>query len=103
MSRWLIYILQCADGSLYTGMTNNLSARLSAHNAGRGAKYVRGRLPVALVYSESAADRSAAAKREYEIKRLDVSAKRQLIANAGETAPIKKIGIKTAAPANNGK
>lgn len=103
MSRWVIYILQCADGSFYTGITNNLSARLAAHNAGRGAKYVRGRLPVQLVYTESAADRSAATKREYAIKRLDVAAKRGLIAVMSAASPVSEAAIKTAAGVGDGK
>ena len=53
---WWVYILRCADGTLYTGATNDLDRRLAAHNAGRGAKYTRARRPVALVYREAAAD-----------------------------------------------
>lgn len=67
---WICYVLQCADGTLYCGITNDLDRRLSAHNAGEGAKYTRGRTPVKLVYSESCADKSAALKREMEIKGL---------------------------------
>ena len=60
---WWVYILRCADGTLYTGATNDLDRRLAAHNAGRGAKYTRARRPVALVYREAAADKSAALQR----------------------------------------
>ena len=67
---WLCYILRCADNTLYTGMTNDLEKRLAAHNAGTAAKYTRGRSPVELVFVESCADRSAALKREMEIKSL---------------------------------
>jgi putative endonuclease len=63
------YILECADGTFYTGWTTDLDRRLKAHNAGRGAKYTRLRRPVRLVYSESLPDRSAAQKRELAIKR----------------------------------
>lgn len=77
---WHVYIVRCADLTLYTGVTKNLAARLSAHNAGAGAKYTRGRLPVTLVYQESAADRGAAQRREREIKRLRPAAKRKLLA-----------------------
>ena len=75
-----VYIVRCADGSLYTGYARNPRAREQAHNSGRGAKYTRPRLPVKLVYSESAADRGAALRREWEIKQLTRAAKRALFA-----------------------
>ena len=77
---YLVYILRCGDGTLYTGCTNDLPRRLRAHQAGRGAKYTRSRLPVELVYQEEAADRSAALRREAAIKRLDRRRKLALIA-----------------------
>ena len=67
---WLCYILRCADDTLYCGITNDLEKRLAAHNAGTASKYTRARVPVELVYAESCADRSAASKREMEIKGL---------------------------------
>ena len=67
---WTCYLLQCADNTLYCGITNDLEKRLAAHNAGAGAKYTRSRLPVKLAYAETCADKSAALKREYEIKRM---------------------------------
>ncbi|BCK86603.1 hypothetical protein MIZ01_0367 [Sideroxyarcus emersonii] len=67
---WTCYLLQCADQTLYCGITNDLTKRLAAHNAGEGAKYTRGRTPVALVYQEPCADKSSALKREREIKAL---------------------------------
>lgn len=76
---WCVYLVECADGSLYTGVTNDLSRRVDAHNSGDGAKYTRSRRPVTLVYTEDCDDRSAALKREYQIKQLDVSAKHALI------------------------
>ena len=76
---WVVYIIKCKDRSLYTGITNNLEARFAAHQAGAGAKYTRGRGPLRLVFSEEAADRSAATKRETEIKRLSKAAKGTLI------------------------
>jgi putative endonuclease len=76
---WIIYILRCADGSLYTGVTNNLDKRVAVHNAAKGAKYTLTRLPVQLVWSEIAASRSAALKREYEIKKLSRAEKIRLI------------------------
>lgn len=79
---WWVYILRCADGTLYTGATNDLDRRLAAHNAGRGAKYTRARRPVALVYREEAADKSAALQREAALKKLARAAKLRLIAGA---------------------
>lgn len=67
---WTVYILRCGDGSLYTGITKDLAARLAAHNAGTGARYTRGRAPHVVVYNERAASKSAALRREYAIKRL---------------------------------
>ena len=79
MAEWHVYILRCADRSLYTGVATDVAARLSVHNAGKGAKYTRGRLPVKLVYQEAADGRGAALKRELAIKRLPRAAKRRLI------------------------
>jgi len=76
---WYVYILRCADESLYTGSSPNLQARLAAHNAGRAAKYTRGRLPVELVYQELHDNRSSAARREYQIKQLSRNDKIRLI------------------------
>ena len=76
---YLVYILRCGDGTLYTGSTNDLPRRLRAHQAGRGAKYTRSRLPVELVYQEACADKSAALRREYEIKQLTRVQKLKLI------------------------
>lgn len=78
---WVVYLARCGDGSLYTGITNDLAARLKAHNAGKGAAYTRSRLPVALVYSETADTRSAALKREAAIKRLSRWGKLKLLKN----------------------
>lgn len=64
------YILRCADGTLYTGWTNDLAKRLAAHNAGRGAKYTRARLPVELYYWESFETREEAMRREAAVKKL---------------------------------
>ena len=77
---YLVYILRCGDGTLYTGCTNDLDRRLRAHQAGRGAKYTRSRLPVGLVYRGAVPDRSAALRREAAIKRMDRRAKLALIA-----------------------
>lgn len=77
---YLVYILRCGDGTLYTGCTNDLPRRLQAHQSGRGAKYTRSRLPVALAYQEELPDRSAALRREAAIKRLTRRQKLALIA-----------------------
>ena len=77
---YLVYILRCGDGSLYTGITNDLSRRLAAHSSGRGAKYTRSRLPVALVWQEVQPDKSAALRRERQIKALSRAEKLRLIA-----------------------
>lgn len=79
MSQWQVYMVRCADGSLYTGIAKDIQRRVSEHNAGQGAKYTRGRRPVRLVYQEAAKDRSAALKREHAIKQLRPAGKRSLI------------------------
>jgi putative endonuclease len=81
-AEWHVYIVQCADRSLYTGVALDVAARVAAHNSGRGAKYTRGRRPVKLVYRERAGTRSAALKREIAIKRLATAAKRRLVRSA---------------------
>lgn len=74
-----VYLLRCADGTLYTGYTDDPVRRTKVHNAGKGAKYTRARLPVELVYQEACADKSAALRREYEIKQLTRVQKLKLI------------------------
>lgn len=81
---WYVYMLRCGDGSLYTGMTDDVDRRLAAHRAGKGAKYTRGRGPLELVYRESAPDRSAALRREAQLKRLSRADKLALIETAAE-------------------
>ena len=79
-SDWFVYILECRDQTLYTGITNNLEKRLEQHNSGpEGAKYTRARRPVKFVYHEIVASRSEATKREYAIKQLRRSEKLKLI------------------------
>jgi len=68
---YYIYILQCSDGSLYTGITNNLDRRMKMHTEGKGSKYVRAKLPFSLVYKEKVENKSSALKREIEIKKMD--------------------------------
>lgn len=74
-----VYILECADGTLYTGWTNHLEERVKTHNAGKGAKYTRGRLPAVLVYSERCGTKSEALIREREIKKMTHKGKEALI------------------------
>ncbi len=78
---WVVYILKCADGSLYTGVTNNLKKRVLAHQEGKGAKYTKGRLPLKVIYHEKHPNRSEALKREIEIKQLDRLEKLKLISD----------------------
>ena len=77
---WIVYMLECADNSLYHGITNNLDRRLAEHAAGKGAKYTKGRGPFRLVYRETCQDRAEASRRETAIKVLDRAKKRQLFA-----------------------
>lgn len=77
--QWTVYILECADGTLYTGITDDLPRRLKAHESGRGAKYTRGRGPLTLRYQEPQPDKSAALKRELALKRLRKSEKLAMI------------------------
>lgn len=78
MNDWQVYIVRCADQTLYTGIARDLGQRITQHNAGTGAAYTRARRPVILVHQESAPDRGAALRREAAIKRLPVTAKRAL-------------------------
>ena len=75
------YIVKCSDGTYYTGYTNDLEKRLLAHNAGKGAKYTRNRLPVEMVYYEEYEEKSEAMKREYAIKQLTREQKEKLISS----------------------
>ncbi len=77
---WFVYVLRCRDGSLYTGISNDVAARVARHDAGKGAAYTRARRPVALVYQEPAADKGAALRREAAIKGLTRAQKLLLIA-----------------------
>ena len=67
---WYVYMLRCGDGTLYTGMTDDVERRLAAHRSGKGAKYTRGRGPLELVYTEEQPDKSSALRREFQIKKL---------------------------------
>ena len=80
---WIVYLVRCGDGTLYTGVTTDLERRLVEHNAGCGAAYTRARLPVSLVYREQVTDRSSALRREHAIRRLDRDEKEALAAREG--------------------
>lgn len=85
-SSWFVYILRCADNTLYTGVTTDISRRLDEHNGlnngGKGARYTQSRRPVTLAYSEIQANRAEACQREYAIKQLSKGAKELLILTA---------------------
>jgi putative endonuclease len=78
---WVIYLLECKDGTLYTGITNDLEKRLASHNAGIGAKYTRGRRPVTLLEFKTVANQSEALRLEYQIKKLPKLQKRAFFKN----------------------
>ncbi len=77
---WSVYLLRCADGTLYCGIALDVAARLAQHAAGKGAKYTRGRGPLELVYREACATKAEALRRERALKRLKRAAKESLIA-----------------------
>jgi len=79
---WLVYLLRCRDGSLYTGITNDLPRRLKTHTAGKASRYTRSRLPVRLAYTEPQPSKSRALKREAAIKKLSRRQKDDLIGGA---------------------
>ncbi len=74
-----VYVIECGDGTLYTGYTTDVERRVAEHNAGKGARYTRGRTPVELAHVEDFASRSAALQREHEIKQLPRAKKKQLV------------------------
>jgi len=76
---WTVYILRCGDGTLYTGITNDLERRMAEHDTGTGAKYTKGRGPFQLLYQEACQGRGPASKREIEIKSLDRKSKLSLV------------------------
>ena len=76
---WWVYIVECVDGTFYTGITTDINKRIKKHNSGDGAKYTRSRCPVQLLYYEEHKNRSSATKREIEIKKLSRDQKRELI------------------------
>lgn len=77
--QWKVYILRCGDGTLYTGVSTDVAARLETHRSGRGAKYTRSRLPLELAYTEDCPDKVTAFQREWQIKHLTREEKLKLI------------------------
>lgn len=82
MASWSVYIVCCRDGSLYTGVSNDVPARVQRHNAGTGARYTRSRLPVSLVWRRRVKDKSAALRLEAAMKQLSRPQKLQLVLKA---------------------
>lgn len=78
---WHVYIVECSDGTYYTGISTDVEKRVQTHNKGKGAKYTKVRLPVRLLWTEPYDDRSAASKREYQIKKLSRKGKEALVNN----------------------
>lgn len=85
---WYLYVVRCADGCLYTGISTDVSRRLAAHRDNRGARRLRGRAPLELVFEHPVGTRSAAQRLEYRIKRLDRRSKDALISGALEIASL---------------
>lgn len=88
---WHLYVLRCADGSLYCGITNDLPRRLAQHERGTGARYTRGRGPLKLLKAWPAVDRSAALKAEHAFKQLPRSAKDQKLQSRARQDPISRL------------
>jgi putative endonuclease len=83
MDKWILYVVRCSDGSLYTGVTNNLKRRILEHNYGmRGAKYTRSRRPVEVVYEENCTSHSDALKKEWAFKKLSKARKERRVAES---------------------
>ncbi len=87
-TQWSVYMLRCADASLYTGIAKDVQARLAVHNAGRGGSYTRSHRPVELLYVEAGFSRAGALRREAAIKRLPRLQKDKLVLNSTKMSPI---------------
>jgi len=85
-ANWYVYLAECSDGTIYTGISNNVEARIAAHNAGKGAKYTKSRRPVTLKACWSYPDKSEATKAEYAFKQLSRIRKMQLITEFTESS-----------------
>ena len=82
--KWCVYMLECSDSTIYTGITNDLENRIKVHNSGKGAKYVKTRLPVKLLWNIESENRSEASKLEIKIKKLSRIQKLNIIENKKE-------------------
>lgn len=89
MKPWYLYLLECADGSIYTGITTDVEARFLAHQNGKGARYTRSHPPIKILCTVSYPDRSSASKAEYQVKRLTAAQKQDLISNPNQANPLK--------------
>jgi predicted GIY-YIG superfamily endonuclease len=98
-SRWYVYVVRCADGTLYTGTTTDTARRVAQHNAGTASRYTRSRLPVVLVYQKRVADQSAALVREAAIKKLSRGEKEVLIAARPPVKRARADRVKASPPA----
>jgi putative endonuclease len=83
MTAWFVYVVRCCDGTLYTGVSRDVNARIAKHNQGKGARYTRGRTPVALLHTERKSSQGAALRREAAIKALPKREKLALVRGAG--------------------
>lgn len=89
MKPWFLYLLECVDGSIYTGITTDVEARFRAHQSGKGARYTRSHPPIRILASFSYPDRSSASKAEYQVKRLTTAQKQDLICNPSQANALK--------------
>lgn len=89
--KWFVYMVECSDKTIYIGITNDVSARIETHNSGKGAKYTRGRTPVALKVYLEYDSKSEAAKAEYDFKKLSREKKRKFIESYQKNARIDRI------------
>ena len=88
---WFLYVLKCGDGTLYTGITNDMQRRLRQHNDGSASRYTRSRLPVKLVYQESCRGRSQALKKEFAVKALSRKEKQAYIRMQNAECKVQKL------------
>lgn len=86
--KWVVYLVRCADGTLYCGVTTDMERRLGEHNRGRGARYTRSRRPVTLVATAPFPDRSTAQKAEHHVKRLPPDRKQEALARYASALPV---------------
>jgi putative endonuclease len=103
MNAWVVYVLRCSDGTLYTGCTNDLPRRLARHQSGKGAAYTRSRRPVRLVFEEAVESKSAALKREYQLKQLPRALKLKLVAERKPRLKAKERALSRAGLSKTGR